>query len=112
MRTTKSAMKRRNSRIAADTDIDASATELLFEVEDVAELLAEITGEDVEVEADGAAVEFTVGEDTFTCEAEESDEVVESATRIRNKRKVSATTAMRNRKAVKAGKTMRRVRRK
>lgn len=55
------------------------ATDLLFEVEDVAQLVAEVTGQDVEVTADGDQVEFGVGEDVYTVTAEEDTEVVESS---------------------------------
>lgn len=48
-----------------DTDVEVSpeATELLFETEDVAQLLAEVTQKPVDVDTtdDGESVEFTVG---------------------------------------------------
>ncbi len=110
MRIQKSAMKSRNRRVMAETDIADEATDLLFEAEDVAELIAEVTGEDVDVATDGDTVEFSVGEETYTCDAEPSDEVVESATRIprmsRSKRRVSASTNRRY-----AGRTVRKMKR-
>lgn len=114
MRVTKSNMRRK--RVMADTDIAPEATDLLFEVEEVAELLAEVTGEDVEVEADGDAVSFTVAEEVFECQAEGNEEVVESSTRI-NKRRVSASTVRRPARRVAAskkiaGKSVRKLRRK
>ena len=55
--------------------------DLLFEVEDVAELLAEVTGEDVEMEVDDEtlSVNFAIGDDVYTVEAEGTEEVVTSA---------------------------------
>lgn len=65
-----------------DTDVEVSpeATELLFETEDVAQLLAEVTQQPVEVDTadDGESVEFTVGEDVYTVESEGDEEVLES----------------------------------
>lgn len=65
-----------------DTDVEVSpeATELLFETEDVAQLLAEVTQQPVDVDTadDGESVEFTVGEDVYTVESEGDEEVLES----------------------------------
>lgn len=85
----------RGKRVMAETDVAPEAAELLFEAEDVAELVAEVTGEVVEVEADdaGESVTFNVGEDAFTVEAEGTEETVESCSRInRGKRAVAAST--------------------
>lgn len=91
MRTTRS--KVRTKRIMSDTEVAPEAADLLFEAEDVAELIAEVTGEDVNVEADETAVTFEVAGETYTCEAEEDDEVVESSTRMRRgSRRISAST--------------------
>lgn len=89
-------MKPRTKRIMSDTEVAEEAADLLFEAEDVAELIAEITGEDVNVEADETAVTFDVAGEKFTCEAEEDDEVVESASRIRrNARQIKASAKRR-----------------
>lgn len=65
-----------------DTDVEVSpeATELLFETEDVAQLLAEVTQQPVDVDTadDGESVEFTVGKDVYTVESEGNEEVLES----------------------------------
>ena len=65
-----------------DTDVEVSpeATELLFETEDVAQLLAEVTQKPVDVDTtdDGESVEFTVGNDVYTVESEGDEEVLES----------------------------------
>ena len=82
-------------RVMAETDVAPDAAELLFQAEDVAELVAEVTGEVVEVEADdaGESITFNVGEEAFTVEAEGTEETVESSTRLaRSKRPVSAST--------------------
>ena len=62
----------------ANIDIADEATHLLFEAEDVAELLAEVSGEDVAVTADEDAVTFEVGDDVYTVEAEGDEEILES----------------------------------
>lgn len=74
--------------------VDPAATDLLFEAEDVAELVAEITGEAVEVSVTDDAVEFAIGNDVFTVEAEGNEEVLEAATKkvLRGKRTVAAST--------------------
>lgn len=87
-----SAKNRTRSRVMAETEVAETAQDLLFEAEDVAELLAEVTGEDVKVEADETAVTFDVAGEKFTCEADEGDEVVESSSRMRRgARKISAS---------------------
>lgn len=89
-------MKPRTKRIMSDTDIAEEAADLLFEADDVAELIAEITGEDVSVEADDTAVTFDVAGEKFTCEAEADDEVVESSARMRRgSRKIAASAKRR-----------------
>lgn len=76
-----------------DVTIEPEASDLLFEVEDVAELIAEITGEPVDVSADEESVEFAVGEDVFTVEAEGDEEILEATRRpLKNKRTVKAST--------------------
>lgn len=87
-----SAKNRTRSRVMAETEVAETAQDLLFEAEDVAELLAEVTGEDVKVEADETAVTFDVAGEKFTCEADEADEVVESSSRMRRgARSISAS---------------------
>lgn len=82
--------------VKAETDIAPEATDLLFEVEDVAQVLAEVTGEDVNVTADENTVEFEIAGETYTCEAEGDEEVVESSARSRRgMRKVSASSMKR-----------------
>lgn len=76
-------------------DVAPEATDLLFEAEDVAELIAEVTGEAVEVEiADETdTVTFTVGEDEFVVEAEGNEEILESVRKnVRGKKAVTAST--------------------
>lgn len=83
----------RRGRIAADTEVAPEATDLLFEANDVADLVAEVTGEDVEVEANEDVVEFTVGEDTYVVEPEGDEEVLEASTRVpRNVKRIKAST--------------------
>ena len=74
--------------------VDPEATDLLFEAEDVAELVAEITGEAVEVSVTDDEVEFAIGEDVYTVEAEGNEEILEAASKkvLRGKRTVAAST--------------------
>lgn len=85
-------------RITADdgaANVAPEATELLFETEDVAELLAEVTGEDVAVTVadEDDQVEFAVGEDVYTVAPDEEAEVLESVRRpMKGRKTVSAST--------------------
>ena len=63
-------------------EVAPEATELVFETEDVAQLVAEVTGEDVEVEADENRVVFTVGDYDYTVEPEGTEEILESSTKV------------------------------
>lgn len=88
---------------AADEEkvvVAPEVSDLLFEAEDVAELVAEVTGEVVDVVADEDKVVFTVGEDTFTVEADGEEEIVEAARKApKTSKKISA-----NRRADRPGK--------
>lgn len=79
----------------ADVEVDPAATELLFEAEDVAELVAEVTGQTVEVTVnDDDTVDFNVGDDTFTVSADGDEELLEASTRVMrgSKKRVAAST--------------------
>jgi hypothetical protein len=68
----------------------------VFEAEDVAQLVAEVTGEDVEVEADENSVVFTVGDYDYTVEPEGTEEILEASTKVlRGKKPVSASSRTR-----------------
>ena len=56
--------RRKSRRILSDSEVNVApeASDLLFESEDVAELLAEVTGQVVDVTADSNEVVFSVGE--------------------------------------------------
>lgn len=76
----------------AGATVAPEATDLLFEAEDVAELVAEVTGETVEVTADEDQVVFSVGDAEYTVEAEGDEEVLETSRRaLRGKRPVRAS---------------------
>lgn len=66
-----------------DVNVDEAASELLFEAEDVAELVSEVSGLPVDVTVDEDEVTFTVGDDTFTVTPEGDEEIVEESTRMR-----------------------------
>lgn len=79
----------------ADVDVAPEATDLLFEAEDVAQLVAEVTGDDVVVETDDDTdtVTFTVGDDQFEVQPDGDEEILEASTRFSRKKKtVSAST--------------------
>lgn len=87
----------RRRRVTAGEDMGGArvapeAKELLFEAEDVAELVAEVTGEPVDVttEEDGA-VTFGIGDENYTVEAEGTEEVLESR-RLPRRSRVAAST--------------------
>ena len=106
----------KTKRIQANEDIDVApeATELLFEAEDVAQVVAEATGQDVAVDVTDEGVEFTVGEgeeaDVIYVEPDGDEEVLESSTRS-CKRSVKASTRAARPVARHAARTARTVRR-
>lgn len=89
--------------VADDVDFDdadfedapVEESEILFEAEDVAEVLAEATGEPVDYTVDDETTEvtFTVGENEITVTPEGDEEVVEESTRVRG-RKIAASRKM------------------
>lgn len=62
-----------------DVDVAPEASDLLFETDDVAQLVADVTQQpvDVEVNDENDSVDFTVGDDVYTVEADDADEIVE-----------------------------------
>lgn len=76
----------------ATADVDPEATDLLFEAEDVAELVAEVTGEPVEVTVEDDSVKFAVGDDEFRVEPEGDEEILEAVRLPRRKKAVAAST--------------------
>lgn len=90
-----------------DVVIDPEATELVFETEDVAQLIAEVTGETVEVEADEDEVIFTVGDADYTVEPEGDEEILETSKKaLKGKKAVDSACGSRKRKAVKSARRM------
>ncbi len=88
-----------------DATVAPEATDMLFEAEDVAELVAEVTGEEVTVEVDDAddSVIFTVGEEEFTIEPEGDEEILEASRKVlRGKTSVRASKTAPARKEVRA----------
>lgn len=81
----------------AEVTVDEEASELLFEAEDVAELVSEVSGMPVDVTVDEDEVTFTVGDDVFTVTPEGDEEVVEESTRVRA-RKIAAARRVASRK--------------
>lgn len=89
--------------INVDTNVDPEASDLLFEAEDVAELVAEVTGEPVDVTADEDTVTFAVGEDEYTVQAEGDEEILEATRRpLKRKNTVAASSRKGARRVVSA----------
>ena len=101
---------------AGAVSVDEEATDLLFETDDVAQLVAEVTGEDVQVTTDPEtdAVVFGIGQDEFTVTPEGDEEILEART-MPKKPAVKASTRTKtfspSRKSVRASKKIRTVRR-
>lgn len=116
---TKAAMKRRNIKADEEVmeeeiiedevpaeaeaeggvDVAPEATDLLFEAEDVAELVAEVSGQEVAVTVDEDAVTFEVGEDIYTVEPEGDEEILEATKKpLRDKKSVKASKVIRRRR--------------
>lgn len=101
---------------AGEVTVDDEATDLLFETDDVAQLVAEVTGMDVDVTPDPEtdAVTFAVGDDEFTVTPDGNEEVLE-ARRMPKKPAVKAATRTKtfrpSSKTVSASKKTRTVRR-
>lgn len=96
-----------------DTDVivDPSATELVFETEDVAQLIAEVTGDTVEVEADEDSVVFTVGDADYTVEPEGDEEILETSRKVmKGKKSVDSACGGRKRAVKSARRAGRRTR--
>lgn len=100
-----------DTQVGGEAVVEPEASDLLFEAEDVAELVAEITGEDVEVTADEDSVVFAVGDDEYTVEAEGDEEVLEAVRRpLKNKKAVKASRkpVQATRQATRQGRVVRR----
>lgn len=100
-----------DTQVGGEAVVEPEASDLLFEAEDVAELVAEITGENVEVTADEDSVVFAVGDDEYTVEAEGDEEVLEAVRRpLRNKKAVKASRkpVQATRQATRKGRVVRR----
>ena len=84
---------------APEAEVAPEATELLFETEDVAQLLAEVTDEDVTVDVDDDTDEivFTVADEEYTVAPDGEEELLEASTRIMGKKHVSAASKLRKR---------------
>lgn len=84
-------------------DVEEAASTLLFEAEDVGELLAEATGEDVEVTVDDegeGSVTFAVGGEEYVVTPDGDEEILEASSRVRRGRRVAASRrAMASRRA-------------
>lgn len=85
-----------------EADVAPEATDLLFETEDVAQLLAEVTDSEVtaDVDEDTDAIVFTVNDEEYVVEPEGDEEILEATRRpLRGKKSVKASTVRNNRVA-------------
>lgn len=95
---------RRTRRVMAEEMVEVApeATELLFETEDVAELIAEVTDSEVVVDIDEETEEitFTVDEVPYTVEPEGTEEILESSRKsLKGKNPVKASRGARRNRA-------------
>lgn len=83
----------------AEVDVTPEATELLFETEDVAQLLAEVTESEVVVDVaddDSDTIVFSVDGDEYVVEPEGTEEILEATRRpLRGRKSVKASTRRR-----------------
>ena len=80
-------------------NVAPEASDLLFEAEDVAELVAEVTGQEVAVTVDDDSVQFEVGNDVYTVDAEGDEEILESTRKpLRGKKSVRASRTLSRRR--------------
>jgi altronate dehydratase len=108
---------RKAIRANEEVEVAPEATALLFETEDVAELVAEATGQVVtaDVSEDGDTVIFEVGEgeeaEVFEVSAEGDEEILEASTRVLagSKKRVQAARRPAKNTPVKASKQIRKV---
>jgi methyl-accepting chemotaxis protein len=86
---------------AGEVEVAPEATDLLFEAEDVAELIAEVTGEDVAVEVDDDKVTFEVADDTFEVVPEGDEEILEASRKVlKGKKSVKASRKVVSRRPI------------
>lgn len=84
--------------LEVEVEVAPEATELLFETEDVAQLLAEVTDSEVVVDVDDEAdqIVFTVDGDEYAVEPEGDEEILETSRKVlRGKKSVKASTSRR-----------------
>lgn len=85
----------------ASVTVAPEASDLLFEAEDVAELVAEVTGQEVSVTAEDDVITFEVGDEAFTVESEGDEEILESTRKpLRGKSAVRASRRVAGRRSV------------
>jgi len=97
--------------IKAETEVAPEVTELLFEAEDVAQLIAEVTGEDVTVSAepDADVITFEVAGEEFSVEPEGEEEMLEASTRFKKGKKPVAASTRNRRPAAPASRPVKKV---
>lgn len=96
--------KARRVTAGEDVDVTPEAQEILFQADDVADVIAEVTGEDVSADIadeETGAVEFTVGDpetgDSYIVEPDGDEEQVESATKTSPRKRAVKASSNRHR---------------
>lgn len=96
--------KARRVTAGEEVDVTPEASEILFQADDVADVIAEVTGEDVSADIadeETGAVEFTVGDpdngDSYIVEPDGDEEEVESATKCAPRKRAVKSSTNRNR---------------
>lgn len=102
-------------QVTDDVDVEPAAAEMLFEAEDVADILAEVTNQPITVEVadDASQCVIGVGDDEFTIDAEDAEVINEDEPAPAEEKPVAESRKIRG-KAVKAsskigGKVIKRV---
>lgn len=99
-------IQKKDRRVTAGEEVDVTpeASEILFQADDVADVIAEVTGEDVSADIadeETGAVEFTVGDpdngDSYIVEPDGDEEEVESATKCASRKRAVKSSTNRNR---------------
>lgn len=91
-------IEKRKITAGEEVEVAPEATDLLFEADDVAELVAEVTEQEVTAEVtENGDVEFTVGEDdVYTVSPEGDEEVLEAVRKpLKGKKAVKASRVAR-----------------
>lgn len=103
MKKIKAAEEMIEAPVEQEVEVAPEATELLFETEDVAQLLAEVTDSEVTVDIDDDSdqIVFTVDDDEYTVEPEGDEEILEATRKVlKGKKGIKASSRIAGAKRV------------